>query len=145
MNWNKPYRGIFAILSSFIFLFGLSCKDEYKSSIPYVGVYYDFQIANHNGLTVMGGGEFFPNLGYGGIWVVHGIDDVFYAYDATCPYEANPLVIVDCDGGVGTCTKCGTKYFMLDGGYVLSETGPGTEQLRSYSATSSGGRIYLRN
>ena len=135
-------RFTFAIALGMIFLY--SCSDNFESSIPDVSVNLSINIINHNELTVIGGGAYF-NAGYGGIWVVNGSDNTYYAYDATCPYEVSTSSIIEFDGGVGTCPTCGTKYFMLEGGYVLSGTGPGTEPLLQYHTTYSGGRIYVTN
>lgn len=127
----------------FLLLVTASCKDDFHSDIPFVYVNFQVNLVNYNDLTVPGNAVFF-NGGYGGIVVLYnGIS--YYAYDAACPYEADPGCRISVEGGIGTCPCCGTQYNLLDGGYLLSGTGPGTQQLKQYQVSYSANRLYITN
>ncbi len=145
MNGFKTYFKRITLLLAVLGGSAFSCTDNFESSIPYVKVNYQGLTSNMNNLTVVGGAEYISGEGYGGIWVVRGFDDVYYAFDAACPYEVDPTVIIECDGGIGTCPKCETHYYMMEGGYVLSGIGPGTEPLLQYQSYVSGGRLFITN
>lgn len=65
-------------------------------------------------------------VGYGGVLVFHGTSG-FLAYDAACPYEIDPKIIVHVDstGVSATCSKCGSQFSLEAGGAPMS--GPSTE------------------
>ncbi len=132
---------------SFILLFAMlatySCKDDWDSSIPYVRVFFRVNLINNNDLTVPGNAVYFA-AGYGGVIVMYnGID--YYAFDAACPYEIDPAVRVEPDGGIGTCPVCGSQFNLFDGGYVVK--GPSSEQLKPYnvSMTDNGNGLLITN
>ena len=54
----------------------------------------------------------FELTGYGGVLVVHAMDDCFYAFDLACPHEASRGVLVEADENTvyAVCPQCGTKY-----------------------------------
>lgn len=118
-----------------------SCSDNFESSIPYVPVNFSINLINYNDLTVAGNSVAFGS-GYGGIIVLfNGIQ--YFAYDASCPYEASQTCLITVEGGIGTCSCCGSQYNLWDGGFVMS--GTSTEPLLQYQATASGNRLYISN
>ena len=140
-------RNIFRI-SFLLFIFTIvfpACEDDFNSSIPYVPVSFSVNLVNFNSLTIPSNSAMFPQ-GYGGVIVTNtGIG--FYAMDAACPYEVDPQCRVEFDEGdvIATCPCCGSQYLLLDGGALLSGTGPSTEPLRPYSAVQSGNTIIVSN
>lgn len=143
MNGVKQLSLLFSFILLLVLLLGYSCKDEYNSSIPYVYVNFQVNPVNYNDLTVPGNAVFF-NGGYGGIVVLYnGIS--YYAFDAACPYEVDAACRITVEGGIGTCSCCGTQYNLWDGGYTLSGTGPGTQPLKQYQVSYSSNRLYITN
>lgn len=68
-------------------------------------------------------------IGYGGLIVGKSVfpgmnnEDVYYAYDSSCPIEANRKIIVKIDpenNGIAECPNCKTQYNLNSGGYPLS-------------------------
>ena len=64
----------------------------------------------------------YKRQGLGGVLVYNGFSNnggsqnVYYAFDAACPYEASSNVKVEVqDGTFAVCPKCGSKYAILNG------------------------------
>jgi nitrite reductase/ring-hydroxylating ferredoxin subunit len=91
--------------------------------------------------------------GYGGVLVYHGLNNAsttsYYAFDISCPHEANRSVIVEVDdaGIYAICPKCGSKYELLNGiGNPVS--GPSQQEgyyLKPYTVSTNGDRIIVTN
>jgi hypothetical protein len=115
----------------FLILFvgiAFSCDKQYYTSIPNVPVNLDL---NLNGLDSKLNAKLayeiftkprvaLEQLGYGGILVINGVGENqvdLYAFDLTCPVEAQPSVriIPDSTGVTAHCPKCGTVFNIADG------------------------------
>ncbi len=141
MKRSKIHFQRITCILAVLLLFLNSCSENFDSSIPYVQVSKSINLINYNDLTVAGNAVYFSG-GYGGIIVLYnGIQ--YYAYDAACPYEASTSCTLSVEGGIGTCSCCGSTYNLWDGGYVMS--GPSTEQLLQYQVTTGDNRIYITN
>jgi nitrite reductase/ring-hydroxylating ferredoxin subunit len=84
--------------------------------------------------------------GYGGVLVVHSIDDGFYAFDLACPYEHNRGILVSVDENTlnAVCPKCGTKYDISMGG-TGAPNGVGKYYLKKYSVFEKGSTLVVTN
>lgn len=144
MNGIKWLSLRFSFFLLLLLLAAPACKDDFKSSIPYVDVNFYINLVNNNALNTVGYPVYFKG-GYGGIVVINnGVS--FYAYDMTCPYEIDfNCALKDDHDVIGTCSCCGSQYHLIDGGYVLSGTGPSTEPLRQYRVSVSGSRLHITN
>ncbi|PTN07252.1 hypothetical protein [Mangrovibacterium marinum] len=141
MNGFKPYFRRLTLALALITGATTSCSDEMETSIPYVRIDARLSFTTYNGLKVPGI-TYFKQYGYGGIFIIYnGLD--YSVCDAACPYEADASVIVEDEGGIGTCPKCGSQYNLLDGGSLMS--GSSRESLRLYGATASGNYLYITN
>ncbi|MDR0995153.1 MAG: (2Fe-2S)-binding protein, partial [Tannerella sp.] len=132
-----------------------ACDTTYQSSIPDRAVNLKLDLTfEDRGLVGMGGYEIITKpreandrLGFGGILVFHAYDDNYYAFDLSCPYEANPniRVAVDSTGIYAVCPNCGSR-FDLSYGLAYPTQGPAKESLRRYAVTPGGGNIlYVSN
>ena len=86
-------------------------------------------------------------IGMGGLVVVHTPFDTWTAFDLACPNEQSPnrnTIVEVIDGGMNAlCSKCGTKYQILDGtGIALEGKKYG---LRSYPVSVSGNSGIVTN
>lgn len=72
-------------------------------------------------------------VGFGGVLVVHSVDDQYYAFDLSCPYESRRDVLIAPDATVltATCAQCGTVYDIGVGG-TGAPNGIGTYYLKKY-------------
>ena len=94
--------------------------------------------------------DYNPNLegiGYGGILVVHAIDDQFYAFDLSCPYEAdrNIRIEVDESSHVAVCPVCKTEYSVFSYGGIAAPNGAGREYLKKYQVVANGSKLTVTN
>lgn len=144
MNGIKYYSLRLSLLLVVILAITPACKDNFESSIPYVSFTTPIVLANSNGLTIVGNPMVFAG-GYGGI-VVLNTGYSYVAYDVTCPYEVSTQckITIEASNVIATCPCCGTQYNLMDGSMMLG-TGPGTEPLRPYGVTQSGGYLYVSN
>jgi len=152
-NLVKQYFLCFLLAFSFS-----GCDDNYYSSIPDVPVYIklnltaahtafknssnQFLLFEKNGVY----NDLIGGLGYGGVLVYSGLslDDsgntVYYAFDMSCPYEADKdIKVYPKEDGFGevVCEKCGSIY-NLGYGFGNPTSGPSTESLKRYKAKTSG-------
>lgn len=111
-------------VSLFSVIIFLTCCNANRTPIPDVPVRLEFSITavapelfSFNGFK-----EFtIPQnvsqyLGYGGILVIHNIDDKYFAFDMCCPYEVRPDVRVHCNGaGIAVCDSCQSSFYVGDG------------------------------
>ena len=61
------------------------------------------------------------------------VDRTAYAYDATCTYEISQTCKVKNEGVLGTCSCCGSEFFLTGGAYPAS--GPAAAPLRQYNVS----------
>jgi len=144
----------------FLLLFAnivFSCDKQYYTSIPNVPVNLDL---NLNGLDTKLNAKLayeiftkprvaLDRLGYGGVLVINGMGgnqvDLF-AYDLTCPVEANPntRIVPDSTGVTARCPKCGTIFNIADG--TGAPKSGGTKYfLKSYRVFGSGPQYSVVN
>jgi nitrite reductase/ring-hydroxylating ferredoxin subunit len=121
-----------------------SCDKIYDSPIPDVYVSFTVNLANINELTVSGNSVFFPRVGYGGVIIYcQEPGAVYYAFDATCTYEARNNCVVlkneeldhcPCllDSPIVTCTCCESEFVTIDGSPIK---GPATMSLKQYNVS----------
>jgi nitrite reductase/ring-hydroxylating ferredoxin subunit len=86
------------------------------------------------------------SLGFGGILVVHAmVDDSYYAFDLSCPYEVQRTVRVEVQPDLSAkCPECGSRYRIMDGsGWRID--GPSKEKLKQYHIYPSGNYLYVTN
>lgn len=90
-------------------------------------------------------------VGFGGVLVYHSASG-FLAFDAACPYEINPDVIVhvDSSGLSASCSKCSSQFSLEAGGAPVSGPStedPGRKRLRQFYniTTLTGNKIYISN
>jgi len=147
-----------------LFFFILSaCDKKYNSNIPDFPVFLelDLNFEDKDLLAPQAYKIFTPQninqeierTGYGGVLVYHGLNNTattsYYAFDISCPYEANKSAIIEVDDAAiyAICPKCGSKYELLNGiGNPVS--GPSQQEgyyLKSYNVTTTGNRILVRN
>ena len=141
-----------------IFILSLqNCDTTYRSSIPSAPVYIELNLNYEDAdLIPIQAAKFFTrgqninlaveSAGYGGVLVYHALDNNYYAFDAACPHEASPSVIVrmDDDNIHATCRKCQSRYD-LSYGNANPVSGPSREALRRYTIMGSGDRLIVRN
>ena len=90
-------------------------------------------------------------FGLGGILVYNGFSNnggsqnLYYAFDAACPYEASSNVTVEVQDGVfAVCPKCGSKYDISNGVGNPME-GPATKVLQHYRVDQTDKTLLIRN
>ncbi len=140
-----------------------SCDKKYISNIPEYPVYLELDLSfEDKDLVGPQSCKIFTNsninqavekAGFGGVIVYHGLNNSgassFYAFDLACPYEANRSTLLEVDDTkiYAVCTKCNSKFEMLNGiGNPVS--GPSQTEgwyLKSYTVIESGNRIIIRN
>jgi len=91
----------------------------------------------HPAVMSYGNGQY----GYSGVVVVRGVDNVLYAFDRCCPYEAKREIKLNLDYYYLTCPACGSQFSIGNGsGYV--NKGPAVEPLKTYHVYKNGTDIY---
>jgi nitrite reductase/ring-hydroxylating ferredoxin subunit len=85
-------------------------------------------------------------IGFGGILVVHAVDDQFYAFDMACPHEANRSTLIEADANTlsAVCPKCGTKYDIGFGGSG-APNGVGKNYLKKYTVIYNYPHVIVSN
>lgn len=123
----------------------ISCDKEKHQYIPYVPIYLQINLINHNVLLGQGNSKLFPGYGVGGVIVYYSIQGNYHAYDAVCTYEINEIdevCTVSLSGGLATCPKCSTQYVLETDAYPV---GAATLPLKSYAIGRSGDILYVSN
>lgn len=153
MRLKKAYwPNMSRFLTYLLILIAFSCTKVNKSDIPYARVYLELDLRyedkelvglyNHKEFTSpRKAGE---AIGYSGVLVVCGGDDVYYAYELCCPNEAERSTqIVPTQAGTAKCTKCETEY---DTGFGTGAPtkGPSKHALQKYNVVSFGQRLIVQ-
>ena len=125
--------GKYFVFSLFLILMSVSCDEIQDSQVPNVPFSFTVNLNIANELTIPGNSVFFPMVGYGGVIVYCELEDSYYAYDATCTYEVNQTCKVENEGVLGTCTCCGSEFFLIGGAYPAS--GPAAAPLKLYNVS----------
>ena len=129
----------------------LSCEKVEQSSIPYAHVYFkvDLRFQDKELKSVLAHKIFTTPryygemMGFSGILVTHGLNDVYYAYEQCCPHEAQRdiKVKVDSTGMYSICPQCHTKYEIASGGYPVE--GPSKYYLRTCNVYQQGEELTI--
>lgn len=119
-----------------------SCTKVYENNIPYAMVYIEIDLRysdkelkallSYKEITQKS--SFYRAIGYSGVLVVHGYNDIYYAYDLCCPHEADKNTrIIASNSGTAQCPKCKTIYDIANqgGGYPIE--GPSKSMLTKYA------------
>lgn len=85
-------------------------------------------------------------VGFGGVLVVHAVDDRFYAFDLACPHEQSRNIHIAADENTlnAVCTVCGTRYDIGVGG-TGAPNGVGKSYLKRYAVIDTRPRIVVNN
>lgn len=143
-------------ISVLIILLLVNCGKDQNSFLPYVRVYLYIPLANFNHLIIPGNSILFRNYGFKGngviVTCVNPDQNLYYAYDACCPYESDYSGVIELEpapitgpdkvyssGFFGTCNKCGSKFNLMAGGQPIS--GPASHYLQNYNIVSGTGSL----
>ncbi len=134
-----------------------SCKNNNQSIIPYV--YVDFTInlndpmfnvlnAPGNAVIITSSYAGTRSAGYNnhGIIVYRYSEDIFYAFDRTCPFEESKdqAVNIENTGDItAECPHCHTEYVLPSLGYP--DKGPGHYPLKQYKTSFDGVNVHVYN
>jgi nitrite reductase/ring-hydroxylating ferredoxin subunit len=117
-----------------------ACSDNFNSSIPDYAVYIERNInLEALDLRTIGGyktyttiEEYGDAIGYGGVMVIYGFNENYYAFDMACPYEINRGIRVRPNSaGTAVCDSCGS-VFSIGYGSGNRLSGPAKEGLKRY-------------
>ncbi|MDR1678317.1 MAG: hypothetical protein LBR81_00875 [Prevotellaceae bacterium] len=141
-------------------LFFTACEDvNSNSSIQSYRVYINQNLNQYAiELRTMGGSKTYTEviwnegvaaIGYGGVLVIHGYDDNYYAFDMACPKEKKRTVRVQPNGaGQAVCEQCGS-VFNIGYGSGNCVSGEAKEALRrfrvSVQASTQGDILQVNN
>lgn len=129
----------------------LSCNTT-QTTIPLVPVSLQVNLLQQTNLTAIGSYQSYITpttgleaLGFGGILLVHTLNDTFAAYDLACPYEAQPNIRVVVQSDLtAKCPVCGSVYRIMDGtGWPIS--GPSRHKLQQYHVYPNGTTLTITN
>lgn len=146
MEVNKN-RILTAIVLALSFVFLIACKDNNEnpgSEIP--NVYVNFFI-QPDGIDFIPATQwkYYNDEGYRGI-IIYRLDQfTFYAYERTCPYDADKdcaSVEVDNTGVLMVDSCCMSYYTMLDG---MPAGGPTSLPLKQYFTEFDGVTLHVYN
>lgn len=139
------------LLGCLLALTALSCDKVEQSNLPYGHVYFkmDLRFQDKELKSVLAHKIFTTPrhygevMGYSGILVIHGLNDTFYAYEQSCPHEAqrNIKVEVDSTGMYAICPQCHSKYEIASGGYPVE--GPSKYYLRTCNIFKNGDELTI--
>ena len=139
-------------ISALIILLLVNCGKDQNSFLPYVRIDLRIPLANFNHLKISGNSILFQNEGYKGVIVVCVNPDtnLYYAYDACCPYETDysgvveikPVPNISFPPGMiyssaffGICNKCGSEFNLMGAGQPVK--GPASHYLQNYNINTA--------
>lgn len=148
------------IFFCFLTFMVLSCSKTIEPSLGLYPVYFEVNLNTewrlqasqaHKIFTKENTNQYQANFGLGGVLVYNGFSNnggsqnVYYAFDAACPYEASSNVKVEVqDGTFAVCPKCGSKYDISNGlGNPIE--GPATKVLQQYYVNQKDKTLLIRN
>lgn len=131
-----------------IILLMVNCAKDQNSFVPYTRINKMISLAVYNNLTVSGNSVLFQHEGYRGLIVVcvDPTSNLYYAYDACCPYEkdysgvvtvqpvknlTSPPYEVFSTDFFGVCNVCGSQFNLMGSGQPTK--GPATHFLQNYN------------
>lgn len=125
------------------FIMGGCTSDEDDNYIPYVKVDFYVPLATHNHLTIPGNSDIFP-AGFAGVIVICISQSEYYAFDASCPFEAKQSCrVVPDESTLGRCSCCESEFSLFGGGYPTK--GPAVRNLKRYNVSAVNGRLWIHN
>ncbi|MGC9151860.1 MAG: hypothetical protein ACP5F6_08905 [Microbacter sp.] len=156
MKKKKPLKEHLPLWIQWVIMLLFACTEwscnTNTTTIPLAPVNLQVNLLQQTNLTAIGSYQSYitPNsgleaLGFGGILVVHTLDDTYAAFDLACPYEAqqNIRVVVQPDL-TAKCPVCGSVYRIMDGtGWPIS--GPSRHKLQQYHVYPSGTTLNITN
>ncbi len=117
----------------FLTLVSSSCEKINDSPIPDVHFSLTVNLNIVNDLNVPGNSVFFPGFGFGGVIVYCELPGSWYAFDASCTYEASRNCIVKNDGVLADCPCCNSQFVLLSGAYPTKS--PAALPLKQYNVS----------
>lgn len=142
-----------AILPALMLLVGCNARINTESPVPKCSVSYTLNIMTDAPILDTQGGyytvteptKYGQYIGFGGLLIVHGFDDRFYAYDLCCPVECvRTTRITPSMAGTATCAECGTEYDIGFGSGMPTHGGDALP-LRRYTVSLSGYDLRVTN
>ena len=147
-------------ISVIIILFAVNCSKDQNTFLPYVRVNLHISLVNQNHLNISGNSILFQYYGVKGVLVecVNPETNLYYAYDAGCPYEKDYSGIVEVksaeilksppgmiyrSGFIGKCNKCGSEFNLMAGGQLVK--GPATHDLQNYHVSTGFESLMVTN
>lgn len=76
-------------------------------------------------------------IGYGGLLICFGVDEVYYVFDLSCPHEHKREVRVEANMIFATCPECGSRFEVGFGSGFCNE-GVSQYPLKRYRVSSNG-------
>ncbi|MDH6343143.1 nitrite reductase/ring-hydroxylating ferredoxin subunit [Parabacteroides sp. PFB2-12] len=140
------------LLICLVLLTFASCEKSENPDMPYAPVNFKVYLSgqDHDLNGILSYKTFTkPRLaseyvGYAGILVVCGFDNVYHAYELCCPHEAlrNKTIVPNTDG-TATCPSCNTVY---DIGYGTGSptSGPSKYMLRKFNTIPNGQELIIQ-
>ena|SRR5690554_5647822 len=107
-----------------------SCDKVNDSPIPEASFTFTIDLIIENQLNNPNGSAFFPYAGFGGVIIYCEYPGIWYAYDASCTYEASRNCILKLDGALAECPCCSSQFILSAGGYPGKA--PATIPLKQY-------------
>ncbi len=148
MTKNKTHISKFfylVFLLALIFTYSCDKKNEQgEGIIP--NVYVNFTIfPNTIDYIAPGSYKYYNDQGYRGIIIYQDVQNVFYAYERTCPYDPDKdcaRVEVNESGVIAVDSCCMSQYLLLDGSPF---SGPSTLPLKRYYIQYNGDALTVIN
>jgi len=137
-----------------------NCSKDQNSFLPYEKIYLPIPLATNNHLLITGNSILFRNYGVKGVIVVcvNADTNLYYAFDACCPYEkdfsgtvevepspgVSPAGTVYSSAFFGICNKCGSEFNLMGNGQPSSK-GPATHYLQGYNISTGNNYLTVTN
>ena len=136
----------FIRILSFLTYLIIGCGNDYN--FPNVNVNESVPITMPQYNNVYGNlwGYEFINGGLGGIIIVQGLDNEFFAYDRACTYEVGENCILQSESNnnpILICSECCESKFIITDGSVSQ--GPANHPLKRYNTYFDGDILYITN
>lgn len=145
-------KSILLILLLYV-LYG--CQDEIVSPIPYRQVYLQLNLTASYPIFKNSVNQYLifdrrinvtDAVGYGGILLYTGFDGNYYAFDMSCPYEANSNIKVRPNNlGQAICDSCHSVFDISWGVANPIPPSKATKVLKHYKASLYGDVLYVIN
>lgn len=148
MTKNRTHisKFLFALFFlALIFLFSCNKENE-KGEGVIPNVYVNFTIYPYTiDFIAPGTYKYYNDYGYRGVIIYRDVQDIFYAYERTCPYDPEKdcaQVEVTESGNIAVDSCCMSQYLLLDGSPF---SGPSTLPLKQYYVQFNGDALTVIN